>query len=253
MSRIIAVTNQKGGVGKTTTAINLCAYLACLDRKVLLVDCDPQGNTTGGLSVPREGSGIYEILTGDAEAAAAVRPTGTPGLFVIPSSVALSGAEIELVDMPEREMRLRGALEKVKGDYDYIFIDCPPSLGLITVNALAAADSVLIPIQCEYFALEGVGLLMNTIRLIRRRINPDIAVEGIVLTMTDMRTNLSNQVAEEVRKHFPESLYSTSIPRNVRLSEAPSYGLPISEYDPKCAGAHAYESLALEFLSRNEE
>lgn len=253
MGKIIAVTNQKGGVGKTTTAINLAAGLATLDKRVLLVDIDPQGNATSGLSAERSESGSYGILIDGTEAEKGIVPSCTEGLDVIPSCLELSGAEIELIELEERELRLKKGLKDIRDRYDYIFIDCPPSLGLITVNGLAAADSVLIPIQCEYFALEGVGQLLNTIKLIRRRINPDIQIEGILLTMTDMRTNLSQQVADEVRKHFSADLYETSIPRNIRLSEAPSYGIPICQYDPRCAGAHAYESLALEFLTRNEE
>ena len=252
MGKIISITNQKGGVGKTTTAINLAAYVAEGGRRVLLIDCDPQGNSTSGLGVEADGAGVYDVLISGADPKTAVCETETEGLFVLPSSIELAGAEIELVDLEDREHRLKQAIESMKGDYDYLFIDCPPSLGLITLNALAASDSVLIPIQCEYFALEGVGQLLNTIKLVRRRINPDIKVEGIVLTMTDMRTNLSQQVADEVRAHFPDALYDATIPRNVRLSEAPSHGQPISTYDHRSTGAKAYEALAIEFLMRNE-
>lgn len=251
MAKIIATANQKGGVGKTTTAVNLAACLSDMDRRVLLIDIDPQGNATSGLGVAvKGGSTVYDVLTGNAPAHEAVRATKFKNLSVLPSTIDLSGAEIELVGEDAREHRLEKALNELRGDFDYMFIDSPPSLGLLTLNALTAADSVLVPIQCEYYALEGVGQLMNTVKLVRRKLNPSLAVEGIALTMYDARTNLGAQVVQEVRAHFPEEAFETLIPRNVRLSEAPSYGIPISEYDPKCAGAAAYRDLARELLAR---
>lgn len=254
MAKTISVTNQKGGVGKTTTAINLSAALADMGRRVLLVDLDPQGNATSGVGQNGEdGATIYDVLIGNAAAKDAVRHTGFGTLDLIPTAIELAGAEIELVGIENRETLLKGALETLRNEYDYILIDCPPSLSLLTLNALTAADSVLIPIQCEYFALEGLGQLMSTIRLMRRRLNPELAVEGIVLTMFDARTNLCGQVVQEVRAHFQDEVYETSIPRNVRLSEAPSYGLPIYKYDARCIGAKAYAALAKEFLKRAEK
>lgn len=252
LGKIIAVTNQKGGVGKTTTAVNLSACIAARGRRVLLVDIDPQGNATSGLGQSGvEGATVYDVLIGRTAAANALVDTGFDGLKLIPTAIALAGAEIELVGMADREKLLKAALEPLRGDYDYIFIDCPPSLSLLTLNALAAADSVLIPIQCEYYALEGVGQLVNTIKLIRKRLNPDLAIEGILLTMYDARTNLCAQVVQEVRSHFREEAFAAMIPRNVRLSEAPSYGLPIHLYDARCPGAKAYEALAGELIERN--
>ncbi|MBQ4085218.1 MAG: ParA family protein [Clostridia bacterium] len=251
MSRIIAVTNQKGGVGKTTTAVNLAACLAVLGKKVLLVDIDPQRNATSGAGVLMEedSATIYDLLTGEgADVSAAVLPTETENLFAIPGSIELSGAEIELIDVERREYLLKGLLDGVREGYDYILIDCPPSLSLLTLNALTAADSMLVPIQCEYYALEGVGQLMNTLMLVRKRLNPELKVEGVVLTMYDSRTNLSEQVADEVRRYFKDHLFKTAIPRNVRLSEAPSHGQPIHQYDAKCAGAQAYLALAKELI-----
>lgn len=253
MAKIIATANQKGGVGKTTTAVNLAACLADMDRRVLLIDIDPQGNATSGLGVTvKGGSTVYDVLTDGAPARDAVRATKFKNLSVLPSTIDLSGAEIELVGEDAREHRLEKALNDLRGDFDYIFIDSPPSLGLLTLNALTAADSVLVPIQCEYYALEGVGQLMNTVQRVQRGLNPHLDVEGVVLTMMDGRTNLGIQVAQEVKKHFRQKVYGAIIPRNVRLSEAPSHGLPIHLYDARSAGAQAYELLAEEFIERNE-
>ena len=253
MTKIIAVTNQKGGVGKTTTAVNLSALVAESGKRVLLVDIDPQGNATSGLGKSDADSNtVYEVLLGEAAARDAIVPTGFGGLDLMPTSIELAGAEIELVSVDRREGLLKKALEDIKNDYDYIFIDCPPSLSLLTLNALTAADSVLIPIQCEYYALEGVGQLVNTVKLIRMKLNPNLKVEGILLTMFDARTNLCAQVVQEVRNHFRDEAFDTMIPRNVRLSEAPSYGMPIHLYDPRCAGAQAYRELAAELIERNE-
>ena len=253
LGKIIAVTNQKGGVGKTTTAVNLSACVAALGRKTLLVDIDPQGNATSGLGKgDGDGATIYDVLIGEAGAKDAIVETGCGTLDLIPTAIELAGAEIELVAVENREQLLKDALEPVRGDYDYIFIDCPPSLSLLTLNALTAADSVLIPIQCEYYALEGVGQLVNTVKLMRKKLNPELAVEGILLTMFDARTNLCAQVVQEVRSHFRDEAFETMIPRNVRLSEAPSYGLPIHLYDARCSGAKAYQELAKELLERNE-
>ena len=253
LGKIIAVTNQKGGVGKTTTAINLSACVAEAGRRTLLVDIDPQGNATSGLGKAGEGElSVYDVLVEGSPAADAVLDTGYDGLKLIPSGIELAGAEIELVGIEDRERLLKNALDALRPDYDYIFVDCPPSLGLITLNALTAADSVLVPIQCEYYALEGVGQLMNTVKLVKKRLNPELKVEGIVLTMFDARTNLGAQVVQEVRGHFAGEVFSTLIPRNVRLSEAPSYALPIHLYDPKCSGTVAYRQLAGELIKRNE-
>ena len=251
MGKIIAVTNQKGGVGKTTTAINLSACLAALKKRVLLVDLDPQGNATSGVGKANaEGNTVYDVLIGEAEAKDAILPTGYGSLDVMPTAIELAGAEIELVGMDNRELLLKGALNAVREQYDYILIDCPPSLSLLTINALSAADGVLIPIQCEYYALEGLGALMNTVKLMRRKLNPELAITGILLTMFDSRTNLCAQVVHEVRAHFPNEVFETMIPRNVRLSEAPSYGQPIHIYDARCIGAKAYGELAKEMMKR---
>ena len=252
MTKIIAVTNQKGGVGKTTTAVNLSALVAEAGKRVLLIDIDPQGNATSGLGkADADSNTVYEVLLDAAPAKDAIVETGYGSLDLMPTSIELAGAEIELVSVENREQLLKNALEGVKADYDYIFIDCPPSLSLLTLNALVAADSVLIPIQCEYYALEGVGQLVNTVKLMRKKLNPNLAVEGILLTMFDGRTNLCAQVVQEVRNHFREEAFETMIPRNVRLSEAPSYGLPIHLYDARCNGAKAYQELARELLERN--
>ena len=252
MGKIIAITNQKGGVGKTTTAVNLSACVAEKGKRVLLVDIDPQGNATSGLGKnDHDGPTVYDVLIGGAGAGEAVVDTGFGTLSLIPTAIELAGAEIELVGVENREGLLKDALATLRDDYDYIFIDCPPSLSLLTLNALTAADSVLIPIQCEYYALEGVGQLVNTVKLMRKKLNPNLAVEGILLTMFDGRTNLCAQVVQEVRTHFREEAFETMIPRNVRLSEAPSYGLPIHLYDARCSGAKAYQELAQELLARN--
>ena len=254
MSRIIAISNQKGGVGKTTTSVNLSACVAALGKNVLLIDIDPQGNASSGLGLSgKDRTSIYDVLLGEAGANEAILPTEFGPLSLIPSSIALAGAEIELVSMPARETLLREALSPIRDQFDYIFIDCPPSLSLLTLNAMTAADSVLIPIQCEYYALEGVGQLMNTLQLVKKRLNPQLEIEGVVLTMLDGRTNLGLQVVQEVKKYFRSRVYGSIIPRNVRLSEAPSHGLPINVYDPRSTGAEAYRKLAEEFIEWNEE
>ncbi|HEX7252793.1 MAG TPA: ParA family protein [Thermoanaerobaculia bacterium] len=252
MGRIIAVANQKGGVGKTTTAINLSAALAALDRTVLLVDFDAQANATSGLGFPREkdGPNSYDVLLA-GEANGAVRETPFPNLHLLPSGRDLVGAEIELVGIDDREMKLKEALAPLTAAYDYLFVDCPPSLSLLTVNALSAADSLLVPIQTEYFALEGLSELMDTVDRVRGAFNPGLAVEGILLTMFDERTNLSRQVAEDIRSHFGDQVYRTVIPRSIRLGEAPSFGKPVLAHDVKSRGAQAYIALAREFLKRS--
>ena len=252
MAKIVAVANQKGGVGKTTTAVNLSSCVAALGKKVLIVDLDPQGNTTTGYGISKRSVdiGTYEILIGEADARQAVRKTEFR-TDVIGSNTRLAGASLEMIDLPGRESRLRKALASIQQDYDFIFIDCPPSLDLLTLNGLCACDSILIPVQCEYYALEGLSDLMNTVRIVRRSMNPSLDIEGVLLTMFDGRTNLSIQVAQEVKRFFGVKVYSTVIPRNVRLSEAPSHGRPITAYDRNCRGADAYIALAEEFLKRN--
>ncbi len=253
MSKVIAITNQKGGVGKTTTCINLCACLAAAGKRVLVVDIDPQGNTSSGLGVRvgKNTTTVYEVLIDGANPAKAVLSTQVRGLSLLPADIRLAGAELELVDLAKREHILKGALDALRPQFDFMFIDCPPSLGLLTLNALVAADSVLIPIQCEYYALEGVSALMNTVNLVKKSLNPKLDIEGVVLTMLDARTNLGLQVVDEVKKHFRGKVYGTIIPRNVRLGEAPSHGLPIHLYDPRSAGSEAYQDLALELLKNN--
>ncbi|MFN8519167.1 MAG: AAA family ATPase [Chloroflexota bacterium] len=253
MGEIIACTNQKGGVGKTTTVVNLASYLARSGRRVLVVDLDPQGNATSGLglaSVPVERS-IHPVLVDGADAQDRIVPTAVEGLSIIPSSRDLAGAEVELVPVPGRERRLARALRPLVTDHDAVLLDCPPSLGLLTVNALTAADSVLIPIQCEYYALEGLGQLLSTIDLVRAHLNPRLAIKGVVLTMFDARTTLSADVSSEVRRHLPGQVFQTVIPRSVRLAEAPSFGRPISEHAPSSRGALAYDALARELIDRD--
>ena len=254
MGKAIAIFNQKGGVGKTTTNINLGACLALKGKKVLILDIDPQGNTTSGVGITKNilDYTVYDLLIrDDFDARDAIIPTSIEGLDIIPASVDLAGAEIELVQVEGREKRLRRAIDSLRNDYDFIFIDCPPSLGLLTINSLTAVESVLIPIQCEFYALEGVSQLVNTIELVRNNLNEDLVIEGVILSMFDGRTNLSVQVVQEVKRYFGDKVYSTVIPRNVRLAEAPSYGMPIIKYDPKSKGALAYEDFAEEFLEKS--
>ena len=251
MGKAIAIFNQKGGVGKTTTNINLGASLAMKGKKVLMLDIDPQGNTTSGIGVSKKELDytVYELLIEDNfDPRRAILKTGVRNLDLIPANVDPAGAEIELVQLDGREKRLKKALDKIKDDYDYLFIDCPPSLGLLTINSLSAVESVLIPIQCEFYALEGVSQLVSTIDLVKKNLNPDLEIEGVVLSMFDGRTNLSIQVVQEVKKYFGSKVYSTVIPRNIRLAEAPSFGMAITEYDPKSKGAEAYMEFAEEFL-----
>ncbi len=256
MGKAIAIFNQKGGVGKTTTNINLAACLAIKNKKVLIIDIDPQGNTTSGVGIAKKGLDYtsYDILVDSGlKTEKAIMHTSVENLDIIPASVNLAGAEIELVQLEGREQRLKSAIDEVKSLYDYIFIDCPPSLGLLTINSLTAVDSVLIPIQCEFYALEGVSQLMSTIDLVKKSLNPGLEIQGVILSMFDGRTNLSIQVVQEVKKYFKGKVYTTVIPRNVRLAEAPSFGMPITEYDPKSKGAEAYMEFADEFLDLEED
>ena len=250
MVKVIAIANQKGGVGKTTTAVNLAACLAKQGRKVLLIDSDPQGNATSGLGFDKRDikKCVYDTLINDIPMAEVLKHTAYENLDIIPATIQLAGAEIELVSLMNREGRLKNALERVKHDYDYVIIDCPPSLGLLTINALTAASSVMIPVQCEFYALEGITMLMNTIQLVQRNLNPALKLEGVVMTMFDSRTNLAQDVVEEVKKYFKTKMYKTIVPRNVRLSEAPSHGMPVIDYDSKSKGAQVYMELAQEVI-----
>lgn len=253
MALIVAYSNQKGGVGKTTTCVNMSAYLAKAGKKTLIVDLDPQGNSTSGLGIRKAEleNSVYSVLSGEKEVKDVIYHTVIEGLDIMPSNIDLAGAEVELVYMKSREKILKNALEQIKGDYDVITIDCPPSLGLLTINALTAADRVIIPIQSEFYALEGLSQLMNTIKLVIKHLNPTLKIDGVVLTMFDNRSLISRQISEQIKKYFGDKLFSNPVPRNIRLSEAPSHGVPIMLHDPKCAGALAYESLTNEFIERN--
>ena len=254
MGRVISIANQKGGVGKTTTSVNISTILAKKGKKVLLIDTDPQGNATSGIGEEKKtDKSIYDVIIGETTIEEASKDTQVKNLKICPSNINLAGAEVELVSMMSREFRLKEKIDEDRDKYDYIIIDCPPSLGLITLNAFTASDSVLIPVQCEYYALEGLEQLMNTINLVKKHLNKALELEGAVLTMYDARTNLGNQVVKEVKNYFEDKVYKTVIPRNVRLSEAPSYGMPISVYDPKSKGAKCYDRLVREILKQNEE
>ncbi|AXG39441.1 ParA family protein [Enterococcus gilvus] len=255
MARIISVANQKGGVGKTTTTVNLGACLAYDGKKVLLIDSDAQGNATSGLGVrkPDVKQDIYDVLVNEVPIKDTIIETSRENLSIVPATLQLAGAEIELTSMMARESRLKSALAEVSDDYDFILVDCPPSLGHLTINAFTASDAILIPVQCEYYALEGLSQLLNTVRLVQKHFNPGLEIEGVLLTMYDARTNLGTEVVEEVRRYFQEKVYDTIIPRNVRLSEAPSHGKPIIDYDPRSKGAEVYQALAKEVLVREQK
>ncbi|MBZ9609769.1 ParA family protein [Clostridium estertheticum] len=251
--KTICIFNQKGGVGKTTTNINLCSYLAMQGKKILTIDIDPQGNTTSGLGFDKKqiNLSIYDLLTSDISIRDTIKECElVNNLYLVPSTMELAGAEVELISIDNRENKLKEKLKEIEGEFDYVFIDCPPSLGILTINALTAASSVLTPIQCEFYALEGVGQLVNTIQLVKKSLNKELEIEGIILSMYDNRTKLCNEVVSEVKKYFNDKVYKTTIPRNVRLAESPSFGLPIMLYDDNCKGAEAYEKLANEFLNR---
>ena len=252
MGKIIAFANQKGGVGKTTTCVNMASFMAQMGKRVLIVDLDSQGNATSnmGLTKDKDLNTIYQVMSGDVEIKDAIYPTNIENLSIIPANMELSGVEVELVYMEKREFVIKKIFDKIKNDYDFITVDCPPSLSLITINAFAATDSVIIPIQCEFFALEGLSQLMNTIRLVKKKLNPEIAIDGVVLTMRDSRSNLGKQVAGEIEKFFADAVFKTMIPRNVRLAEAPSYGEPICTYDKNCVGAKAYKALTEEYFEK---
>ena len=254
MGKIISFSNQKGGVGKTTTCVNMSAYLAKQGKKVLLIDMDPQGNATTGLGLNKSGikNSVYNVLIDDTPAKDVIIPTKIDRLEILPAGIDLAGAEVELVYIKNREKRLQEAIKKVEKYYDYITIDCPPSLGLLTINALTASDSIIIPIQCEYFALEGLSQLMNTIKLVKKHLNKKLDIEGVSLTMYDGRAIVSRQIAEEIRRFFGKKVFNTVVPRNIRVSEAPSHGVPVMLHDPKCAGSRAYDELTKEFLLKGE-
>ncbi len=251
MGKVITIANQKGGVGKTTTAINLSAYLSQNDKKILLIDIDAQGNTCSGFGIDKqnENKSIYEVLMDGLPISTVIKKTSYENLDVVPVNIHLAGAQVELIEQENRETRLKTAINEIKDQYDYIFIDCPPSLDIMTVNGLVAADTVLIPLQCEFFALEGLAQLLKTINLLQKGLNPNLKIEGVLLTMYDNRTNLSNQVVDEAKDYFKDKVYKTVIPRNVKLAEAPSHGTPISSYDPTCIGAKSYQKLATEILN----
>ena len=254
MGKVVSIANQKGGVGKTTTAINLSTVLAKRGKKVLLIDADPQGNATSGLGVNKDQKfSTYDVLIDEIEIANTLQTTQIKKLDLCPCNINLAGAEVHLVSMEEREYRLKKKIDNIKDEYDYIIIDCPPSLGLVTLNAFTASDSVLIPVQCEYYALEGLGQLLNTIELVKKHMNKDLHIEGALLTMYDARTNLSNQVVKEVKRYFGDKVYKNVIPRNVKLSEAPSYGMPITVYDARSKGAKSYEKFTKEFIKINDD
>ena len=253
MCRVIAVSNQKGGVGKTTTCVNVATYMALMGKKILILEIDPQGNATTavGINKTKDLKTVYDLIDGASSYEDVIQPTIVDNLYIIPSTVDLAGAEVELIQIPQREKVIKRILDEIKVSYDFILIDCPPSLGLITVNALTAADSVIIPMQCEFFSMEGITQLMNTIRLIKYHLNPDLDIEGVVMTMKDKRSNFTNQVSNEIIKFFNKKVYITTIPRNIRLAEAPSHGLPVALYDANSKGAEAYLSLAEEIMKRN--